>query len=586
MAKLVKKKMATKKALDAELKKLVKAAAAQEKVEQAAYKLDEKSRMLAWRATARAYLWWREANQQPAYLEKLYADNNIANNKPSDNRINFNPLVRLIWEIPKIRAAYVSSLAQSISALDEEFTDNPDLYKNEAQDNLVSFILDNGGLAGIRAKSSLKFDAEDVVIPEPPKNKKAEKPLGPSPQVQKELLKRQKSNIATMPTIGTINVGEVAVDTNNSTGNNLIAILARREAAGTLTAIGTTNDTALIEQIALACIQIDQSRLTPILRLIVECLRPHVLPRVLHKRRLRDKFFTTHKVKIGDDKKKVDMHESVRFVLLRDGRVLISKRGSRASLITISEPKEVKLAFSTAIIMRGADRFWMETDLINEGMIALYTSVPVDALNKATKSKMASNELTLENDFKIGKRVIYFYDFAVLTEDFQRQPTISDPDKIKYDWEIETSKTFIDRIAAKHFDEWLVHVRDYIHLAHTKSFQLVFADKHLEVRSDWKPEQTKGYARLGPRFSSSYGNDATIKRNVKANCEITVSPLDIIELFATLRSLKLNGKVMIKGNSSVMRVSYETDTADHVAYIPACDVRGHRDATHFKTFVP
>ena len=105
MAKLVKKKMATKKALDAELKKLVKAAAAQEKVEQAAYKLDEKSRMLAWRATARAYLWWREANQQPAYLEKLYADNNIANNKPSDNRINFNPLVRLIWEIPKIRAA-------------------------------------------------------------------------------------------------------------------------------------------------------------------------------------------------------------------------------------------------------------------------------------------------------------------------------------------------------------------------------------------------------------------------------------------------------------------------------------------------
>lgn len=63
-----------------------------------------------------------------------------------------------------------------------------------------------------------------------------------------------------------------------------------------------------------------------------------------------------------------------------------------------------------------------------------------------------------------------------------------------------------------------------------------------------------------------------------------VSPLDVIELFATLRSLSLQGKVLIKGNSKLMSISYETATAKHDAFVPACDVKGKRIADHFTKF--
>jgi hypothetical protein len=115
----------------------------------------------------------------------------------------------------------------------------------------------------------------------------------------------------------------------------------------------------------------------------------------------------------------------------------------------------------------------------------------------------------------------------------------------------------------------------------------VFAKDHIEVRSHFKPDETLGYARVGLRYSCKFDGDATIKRKKNQKCEITISPLDIIELFATLRSLKLNNKkVSIKGNSNIMSVSYETDVARHIAFIPACNVQGHRDSTHFKRLNP
>ena len=80
--------------LDKQLEKLIKVVEKQDRHERASKKLEESSRALKWQSVARAYVWWRNADQQQGYLDALYAAKGIANNNLS-NRINFNPLVRL-----------------------------------------------------------------------------------------------------------------------------------------------------------------------------------------------------------------------------------------------------------------------------------------------------------------------------------------------------------------------------------------------------------------------------------------------------------------------------------------------------------
>lgn len=569
-------------ALDKQLRSLIKVVEKQDRHERAARKLEESSRALKWQAVARAYLWWRSAEKQQGYLDALYASKGIANTVRG-NGINFNPLVRLIWDIHGERWAHVSSLAKSIAGLHVEFMDNPHLYKRNAEDELVAYIEDNGGLIGVRNKVSLDFDDDGNVVED--KKKKAKSSVkAVDKDVQKELLKRQTDHIAASSGFATIDVGEAAVNTQNTTGSDLLVVLAKRDDKGKLVVLGTSNDTDLIERTVLECVEFDQSKLTPMLRLIVECLRPHIVPKVLQKRGVRDKFFTTHKLRIKEDAKKLDVPEAVRLVLTRDGRVLVSKRISKASLLTISQPKEVALTLNNAMFLRGADRYWLETELINNGLIALYTSEPVDALIEVTKPLLASKRLTLKNDLTNASRDAYFYDYDNLDEDLLRQPTIKNLDAISFDWELSADKTFIDHLCAKHFDEWLEGVGTRIQVQHNKCFELVFADDYLEVRSHYKPEETNGFARQGGRYTSAYGKDVKLTRHNSRSSAITVSPLDAIELFATLRSLSLQGKALIKGNSKLMSISYETATAKHAAFIPACDVKGKRIADHFTKF--
>ena len=101
--------------LDKQLEKLIKVVEQQDRHDKAARKLAEISRALKWQAVARAYLWWRNAEQQKGYLEALYTTKGIANTVRG-NGINFNPLVRLIWDIHGERWAHVSSLAKTIAS--------------------------------------------------------------------------------------------------------------------------------------------------------------------------------------------------------------------------------------------------------------------------------------------------------------------------------------------------------------------------------------------------------------------------------------------------------------------------------------
>ena len=66
---------------------------------------------------------------QIGYLEECYKNNNIWFNS-KNNKPNFNPLIKLVFNMPVSKRNTANHWANGITAIDEEFIKNPQIYKN------------------------------------------------------------------------------------------------------------------------------------------------------------------------------------------------------------------------------------------------------------------------------------------------------------------------------------------------------------------------------------------------------------------------------------------------------------------------
>ena len=100
----------TKRRLEIQLKKLQEGADAQ-------YDAYRRSHEQLWGLLAKSYLWWREASQERGYLEGLYKQREIGFRKGDTNLPNFNPLIRLIWNMEELGTAERATISQWNKAL-------------------------------------------------------------------------------------------------------------------------------------------------------------------------------------------------------------------------------------------------------------------------------------------------------------------------------------------------------------------------------------------------------------------------------------------------------------------------------------
>lgn len=553
------------------------------------HRLHVGARNLLHRNLAEAYVWWREAIQQPqSYLDNLFKANGIEARSTS-NDVNFNPLVRLIFKLQAANAGTASQWSSALRAVHQYYEANENHLRRvgDLEGEIAAFIRKSGGVSGLRLIYNQFFDADDpsaIYTPTTadPKRKttKAEKYRL---DTEAKILKSKKALLKKARGLGAIDLSDVA--TND---DDLIVVLAKRNPkTGKLEAVGTTNDDDVIKQAIMESVETDISKLAPNMRLLVECVRPHIIPSKLQKLSARKAFFTAQEMGVGDDGKKILFSEYVRLVLAKSGAILASKSPAHASLTTISHPN-VPFELEQDIFLRGNDRHWLETTLLNEGQMPLFKVTTEQGLLDTPAHLTASKMLVLKNQQASEERKLYFFNYSILNPDQSYQPIPADT--ISYDWQIDADKKFIIRFYRKQLEHWLVLVKKNIHLLSNKSMKLVFTDSHLEARSHFVKDQPgvneEGYARFADDYFTLYGRDAKVEHLTDAPTEITVSPLDIVELFATLANVPTKGRIVIKGNAHVMSVAYETATAKHEAFVPACDHEGERDATCFKRYIP
>ena len=110
----------TNKTLDSELENLQKQAIETQKKAIEADVLYKSSKRILNENLVQTYIFWRKANMQIGYLEECYKNNNIGFNS-KNNKPNFNPLIKLVFNMPVSKRNTANHWANGITAIDEEF---------------------------------------------------------------------------------------------------------------------------------------------------------------------------------------------------------------------------------------------------------------------------------------------------------------------------------------------------------------------------------------------------------------------------------------------------------------------------------
>lgn len=550
--------------------------------------LAESSRELLHRNLAEAYFWWREAHAEVGYLERLYAENNITY-RNTGNRYNFSPVIRLAF--PRIRTddVTVSNYNKALWALDNEFDAHRQRYENASKINVMkTFIHNAGGVDGLkeRVRETLDGDEELPSVNKKKKKVRSESEAALKRSAEKKILNNKIKILKRSKGFATLDAGAVA-----TTSDDFVVLLAKRsKRTGKITLIASTTDAQIIEDVINECGELDLSNTPQILRLLIECLRPHIVPHAIHKLGLRGKFFDTHKITWGAEQDHTeDRAETPRLVVRSDGTILVSKALSDASLTTVSTPKAA-ITSPCDMFLRGPDRVWLEKILMTESQLPLYVCEPTDKLADAGAEARAIRQLKLTSDSLNHSRTLHFYDVDLIKSEHGYQPMITS-DEIGYAWEIKAQKRFIDRLYRQSLQGWFDGYGKHFKLDEASRIGFVVNDDHVEIQSHYERKtvpgvNANGFTHYDDDCKTMVQRDAVITRHAATSHTAIVSPLDIIELFTMLAQAQTVGdEIVIRGNELVVNVSYETATARHEAYIPTLNAKGARNSELFVRYI-
>jgi len=561
--------MATTKDLDAGLANLQALSAEQNKLYQSARRQLHKT-------LVETYFWWRQASQKQGYLEKRFADANIKF-KAKLNRPNFNPVVRLAMGMQQhLHNVQISNYGTAINAIDDEYLRNEHIYKHrDAVEELIDWIGDNGGLSGITGAKKEEIEEYGYDYKGAGnKNKKTKNDDEKKAKQQLEVLELKKVAIAQNEATNTFDIGEVGTD-----NDDLVVVLAKATGKGNeLRVVGSTAQQALVDGAVMQIGEVDFANLPPHLRMLCEVVKLNTITKSLQNYGGRNNFYNKSKLVIEREGKKENVRENARVVLQRNGTILVSKSTSDASLTTYYIPSK-KFLLNEDVWLRGSDRFWLETELINDSEIALYDATDLE--EQTNKQLKAQKQITLKNTITKQKRNIYFYDFSRIDDATMYQPAIV-KDEIDYDWAVKGNASYFRRLYEQHFDGWQHRVKHRLHTANNKAVAFDVSEDGIVCEKKWD-KADNCFTQTGNRYLTAFSDDA----EVCGTGRIIFAPTDIIAVLEMIAKHNVaEDTVMMSGNKDLLFINYKNDIAEIQVYIPSCSITGKRNAKYFTKFAP
>ncbi|MDA1295337.1 MAG: hypothetical protein O3A32_11390, partial [Proteobacteria bacterium] len=406
------------------------------------------------------------------------------------------------------------------------------------------------------------------------KNKKTKNDDEKKAKQQLEVLELKKVAIAQNEATHTFDIGEVGTD-----NDDLVVVLAKATGNGNeLRLVGSTAQQALVDGAVMQIGEVDFANLPPHLRMLCEVVKLNTITKSLQNYGGRNNFYNKSKLVIEREGKKENVRENARVVLRQNGTILVSKSTSGASLTTYYIPNK-KFLLNEDIWLRGSDRFWLETELINDSEIALYDATDLE--EQTNKQLKAQKQISLKNTITKQKRNIYFYDFSRIDDATMYQPAVIF-DEIDYDWEVKGNASYFRRLYEQHFDGWQHRVKHRLHTANNKAVAFDVSVDGIVCEKKWD-KTDNCFTQTGNRYLTAFSDDA----EVCGTGRIIFAPTDIIAVLEMIAKHNVaEDTVMMSGNKDLLFINYKNDIAEIQVYIPSCSITGKRNAKYFTKFVP
>lgn len=378
-----------------------------------------KTRYGLWKLLAETYIWWRDASQNDGFLEKQLKLAGIQNTKLSGNKINFTPVIKLVWNMPHLthaERASASNWNKALHALHENYTDNPDHYKNQTVGKLMALFEMSGGISGLVKKfSDGEFDDDEPKEVKSTKQKSTDHHINFDDLAQTAIAKLASDRFQTSKTgIGEFNSQEAV----NVSDEGFTVFLARKNHEGKFTVHGSSNNADLVKSSLIHVMKFDPASVSSQLRCLIEAIRIPMFPQdalppekkrsdwFLKKIADKTKFNKNDLLHANNENKKQSL-TSARRVHILDGCKTLSVSGSMIDSSPVITCSLNTPLFSKApdLYMRTLDRPVIEALCYNKS--AMLVDVKIE--NKKSSDEKFYKRIKLYNSVNDWERYIYFY---------------------------------------------------------------------------------------------------------------------------------------------------------------------------------
>jgi hypothetical protein len=295
------------------------------------------------------------------------------------------------------------------------------------------------------------------------------------------------------------------------------------------------------------------------------------VPAALEK--YRKSFFDKSKLveRLQPDGTKEKVRETTTLLINgKSNEIVVTKTPLKATCVTRVKPKNITLHKGSELVLRGADRFWIERELLNNQKLALYTAEPVDKLVENNSETHTRYSLHLTSN--THKRSLYFYDAAEMPEESIKSIGFMKTGNLTTHWAIDATPQWLAKFDAECVRQWISAVKGMFNKPHNRKISLRVSNDALTLLWWWE-EQDGLYQKS---FSMPFNGDATA--TIQQDTQAELNPKDAMLLFSALSSLPLTNSVKIQAGGLEssedlsLVVNYETELAKYESALPNYDL--------------
>ena len=507
-----------------------------------------------WKLLSETYVWWRDASQYDGFLDKQLKDAGIQNTKLSNNKINFTPVIKLVWSMPHLTPSERASAAnwnKALNALHEHYVENPELYRNQTVGKMMSLFETNGGINGlINRQIEDEIDDDDTNEIKTTNRKSSNFNINLDDLTQNAMVE-----LATI-TLKDDKKGIGEFIPNNAmhiTDDGFTIILARKTNDGKFIIHGSSSNSDLIKSGFINVMKFDSSRIKHNLRSLIEIIRIQMFPlnalppekkrKTWFLDRLADKanFYNTELLNADPNIKKRKL-TSARRVHILDGSKTLRISGSMIDSSPVITCKLNDPLFSKCpdLYMRTLDRPIIEALCYNKS--AMLMNVMVE--NKKTPDDKFYKRIKISNTVNNLSKYLYFY--KIDKSNFTNSQVVFRNDDYEPSWSAKVGIEWFESLRQNILDPWFSGLGKHNYIIRDQNTRF-----DISVSVD--------------TFVIAYSN-GTIKTPFVEKCKIirkldytSFNSKDLAPIFFNISSSDIIGEITLSGNTHAIVIEYQTN---------------------------